>query len=326
MKLSILDQAPIAPGKTARDALFETINVAKLGEHLGYHRYWIAEHHDLAGLSCPAPEVMLGLIGGNTERIRIGAGAILLPHYKPFKVAETFNLLATLYPGRVDLGLGRSPGGSAEASVALSGNFLDNVRKMPELLDELHQFLHGGFETGHMFSKIKPAPIPDDMPVPWLLGTSEKSAVLAAEKGLNYAFGHFMSEADSVPIISTYKKLLKEKFPNKTTEIIIAVHVICAETSAKAEKLALESFKWSRIRGDNSNGFDDIVDDSLSEQDLVEFENAKQKMIIGEPTQVKEKLKELEQLHQVDEFMILTNTPTYDVRKKSYELLAEIIT
>jgi luciferase family oxidoreductase group 1 len=325
MKLSILDQAPIASGKTAQDALLETINLANLGEHLGYHRYWIAEHHDLAGLSCPAPEVMLGLIGGNTERIRIGAGAILLPHYKPFKVAETFNLLATLYPGRVDLGLGRSPGGSAEASVALSGNFLDNVRKMPELLDELLYFLNGGFATGHMFSKNKPAPIPDVMPVPWLLGTSEKSAVLAAEKGTNYAFGHFMSEADSVPIISTYKNLLKEKFPNKTTEIIIAVHVICAETSAKAEKLALDSFTWSRKRGDNSNGFDDIVDDSLSEQDLVEFENVKQKMIIGDPTQVKEKLKELEQLHQVDEFMILTNTATYDVRKKSYELLAEII-
>ncbi|WP_042142884.1 LLM class flavin-dependent oxidoreductase [Paucisalibacillus sp. EB02] len=322
MKLSILDQVPIALGQTAQDALFETLNLAKLGDELGYHRYWVAEHHNLKGLACPAPEVLLGIIGGQTKKIRIGAGAILLPHYKPFKVAETFNLLATMYPNRVDLGLGRSPGGSAEASVALSGNFLENVRKMPELIDELLRFFNGDFKAEHMFSNLKPAPVPNVLPVPWLLGTSEKSAVLAAEKGLHYAFGHFMSEVDAKPIISKYRYSLKEKYPNKTPEIIMAIQVICAETSGEAEKLALESFKWSRIRGEYSNSPNNI-EDTLSKEEQDEYDIAKQKMIVGNPQEVKEKLNELQQKYQVDDFMILTNTPTYSVRKKSYQLLAE---
>lgn len=123
MKLSILDQAPVLSGKSAQEALKESMKLAQSGEKLGYTRYWIAEHHDFPGLASSAPEVMLGYIGANTEKIRIGAGAILLPHYKPYKVAETFNMLATLFPDRIDLGIGRAPGGSAEASIALSGNF-----------------------------------------------------------------------------------------------------------------------------------------------------------------------------------------------------------
>src|SRR5699024_7757134 len=145
MKLSILDQSPISTGKTSRNALNASVDLARLGDELGYTRYWIAEHHDVSGLACTSPDAMLSIIGAQTEQIRIGAGAALLPHYKPYRVAETYNLLATLYPGRIDLGIGRAPGGSAEASMALSGNFLENVRHMPEKLDELLQFLHHDF-------------------------------------------------------------------------------------------------------------------------------------------------------------------------------------
>ena len=123
MKLSILDQAPISSGQTAQDALNASLKLAQAGEKLGYTRYWIAEHHDLPGLACPAPEVMLSYIGANTSSIRIGSGAVLLPHYKPFKVAEVYHMLATLFPGRIDVGIGRAPGGSAEATNALSDNF-----------------------------------------------------------------------------------------------------------------------------------------------------------------------------------------------------------
>ncbi|MFS0674304.1 LLM class flavin-dependent oxidoreductase [Ornithinibacillus sp. 179-J 7C1 HS] len=314
MKLSILDQAPIVKGKSAKDALEESVNLAQLGERLGYHRYWIAEHHDLNGLACPAPEVMLGAIGIKTTSIRIGAGAILLPHYKPYKVAETFNLLATLYPGRVDLGLGRSPGGSAEASVALSGNFLENVRNMPEAMDELLHFFHQDFNEDNLFSKIKPTPVPDILPVPWLLGTSGKSAVLAAEKGMNYAFGHFMSDQDVKPTISTYRQLMKENHPNKNPNIILAVNIYCAQSSEEAERLAYESFKWSVNK-----------DSQLSKEQEDEFNELRNKMIIGNPTEVKATLYEFEQNYQVSEFMVLTNTPTYESRNKSYELLAEAI-
>ncbi|WP_047983727.1 LLM class flavin-dependent oxidoreductase [Ornithinibacillus californiensis] len=319
MKLSILDQTPIADGKNAKEALFESINLAKLGDSLGYRRYWIAEHHDLDGLACPAPEVMLGTIGMNTERIRIGAGAILLPHYKPFKVAETFNLLATMYPERVDLGLGRSPGGSAEASVALSGNFLENVRKIPELIDQLQQFLTGSFAEDHMYSKIKPTPIPAVSPEMWLLGTSEKSAILAAEKGMNYAFGHFMSDQDATPILSTYRESLISKHPSKDPKVILAVNVICAETSEEAEELAIRSYYWGKRKGEYSTP----ENDKKPAEDQKDYRRSQHKMIVGDPYQVSEKLMALQQTNKVDEFMILTNTPTYEERNRSYELLAK---
>src|SRR5690625_3759696 len=131
LKLSILDQAPISAGKTSQYALQSAVRLAQLGEKLGYERYWIAEHHDLFGLACPNPDVMLGVIGSQTNKIKIGAGAVLLPYYKPFRVAETYNLLTTLFPERIDLGIGRAPGGSAEVSMALSNNYLEQVRKYP---------------------------------------------------------------------------------------------------------------------------------------------------------------------------------------------------
>src|SRR5699024_2932518 len=171
------------------------------------------DYHDLPSLACPAPDVMLGVIGHATTNIRIGSGAVLLPHYKPFNIAERYNLLATLCPDRVDLGIGRAPGGSAEATMALADNFLEQVRHMPDRLDELLNFLYNDFPETHMFSKISPSPVPPVPPEPWLLGTSEKSAVLAAEKGLAYAFGHFMTDKDGPEIMQTYRERLNKKHP-----------------------------------------------------------------------------------------------------------------
>src|SRR5690625_3588983 len=145
IKLSILDQSPISIGMEPADALQATIDLAKHGEMLGYERFWVAEHHDLFGLASSNPAVLLSAIGARTSKIRLGAGAVLLPYYKPFHVAETYNLLATLYPDRIDLGLGRAPGGSAEVSLALSDNYLKQVREYPERIEELMKFLHGSY-------------------------------------------------------------------------------------------------------------------------------------------------------------------------------------
>ncbi|MUK89226.1 MsnO8 family LLM class oxidoreductase [Ornithinibacillus sp. L9] len=327
MKLSILDQSPIVPGKTAKDALQQSIDLAQLGEKLGYTRYWIAEHHDLNGLACPAPEVMLGIIGAQTKTIRIGAGAVLLPHYKPYKVAETFNLLATLYPGRIDLGLGRSPGGSAEASIALSGDFLANVKEMPKSIDELQRFLHNDFPADHVFSKVKPTPAPMTAPITWLLGTSEKSADLAAEKGMAYAFGHFMSDQDGPIIVEKYKKAISKVNSIQSTKVIVAIIVYCAETFEEAEELAMSSLIASikRDNGDMEAGLatmEEIKGYSLSDEEKFKVENMKRKMIIGTPDVVRAKLQELEKQYEAEEFMILTNTYSYEKRNNSYELLA----
>lgn len=330
MKLSILDQAPISAGKTAREALEASAQLAQAADKLGYTRYWIAEHHDMSGLASPNPSVMISYIGAHTKQIRLGAGAVLLPHYRPFQVAETYNLLATLFPDRIDLGIGRAPGGSAEASMALSGNFLENVKKMPASLDDLLRFLHNEFPKDHMYSKITPSPVPQSPPVPWLLGTSEKSAILAAQKGLHYVFGHFMSDADGPAIVQKYNENFKVKNKGKNREIIIAISVICAETTAEAEDLARSSLLWriQQNKGENRSGVPTIEaakSYTYSDEEIETMEQMRQNLIVGNPQEVKQQLKELQQLYQTDEFMIVTITHSYEARRKSYELLAKEI-
>ena len=329
MKLSILDQAPISAGKTAQEALYASIELAKCADKLSYTRYWIAEHHDMSGLACPTPDVMLGIIGSKTERIRIGAGAVLLPHYKPFKVAETYNLLGTLFPDRVDLGIGRAPGGSAEASIALSDNFLKEVKKMPESIDNLLGFLYDIFPKDHIFSKVSPTPIPTSPPVPWLLGTSEKSAILAAEKGMAYAFGHFMSDADGPAIVKKYKESFTVKNEKSNPQTIIAITVICAETTAKAEELALSSMLWSvqQAKGDGKNGVPSIEEAksySYTKDEMEAIQKMRKTMVIGNPDEVYEQIQVLQALYEADEFMIVTITYEYKARLRSYELIDEI--
>lgn len=322
MKLSILDQSPISSGKTAQDALNKSIELAALADELGFTRYWIAEHHDMNGFACPNPDVMLGIIGSRTKRIRIGAGAVLLPHYKPYRVAETYNLLATLYPNRIDLGIGRAPGGSAEASIALSGDFLKNVRQMPDSLDELMRFLHNDFSKDQMYSKIKPSPVPDNSPEVWLLGTSEKSAVLASRKGLPYVYGHFMSDADGPSIVRGYKE--------SGSKTIVTVSVICADTTEEAEELALSSQLWSIQRAKNEgDGRVPSVDAakcySFSDEEWETIGKMRQKMIVGNSREVKQQLERLKESYNADELMIVTITHSYEVRLKSYKLLAEAV-
>ncbi|MFC7686884.1 LLM class flavin-dependent oxidoreductase [Ureibacillus sp. GCM10028918] len=329
MKLSILDQSPISSNQTARDALNESLHLAKACERFGYTRYWIAEHHDLPGLACSAPEVMLSLIGANTDRIRIGSGAVLLPHYKPYKVAETYNMLATLFPNRIDIGIGRSPGGSAEATNALSDNFLQQVFKMADLVDELLHFLKSDFPNEHQFSKIKASPVPENPPIPWMLGTSEKSAQLAAQNGLPYAFGQFMSDLDAVSIIDNYRKaFISNKFSH-VPEVLLTVPVICADTTEKAEEIAWSSLIWQiqQNRGEGSRvpTIEVAKNFELTVKEKEQLINLKQKMIIGNPQEVKNVLTEMQSKYKIDEFMILTITHSPEDRLESYKLLAEEI-
>lgn len=327
MKLSILDQAPISSEKTAQDALSASRQLASLGDKLGYTRYWIAEHHDMNGLACPNPDVMLGIVGTETKKIRIGAGAVLLPHYRPYRVAETYNLLATLFPDRVDLGLGRAPGGSAEATMALSNNFLEQVRKYPASLDDLLYFIYDEFEKGHMFSKINPSPVPKTPPQPWLLGTSEKSAILAAEKGIPYTFGHFMSSQDGPAIVRTYREQFAEKHATIESKVIVTISVICAETTEEATDLALSNQLWKvqQDKGDGENGVPSVEEAkayAYTNEDIETMQKMKQKMVIGNPSEVKQQLEDLQKQYDVDEFMIVTITHSYEARQKSYELIA----
>lgn len=328
MNVSILDQSPISSGMTEQDALEASVRLAQHGEKLGYERYWIAEHHDLFGLASPNPSVMLGVIGAQTQKIRIGAGAVLLPYYKPFHVAETYNLLATLFPGRVDLGLGRAPGGSAEVSLALSDNYLAEVQKYPEKVEALQTFLYSEFPEGHIYHKISPTPVPEISPDMWILGTSERSAKLAVEKGLYYAFGHFMTDQNGPEIVQTYQEGMEKKHSSQSYTIV-TISAICAETTEEANDLAMSQFLW-KIRQDTHG--EDVRIPSVTEAKEYEFssddhkkiEEMKRQMIIGNPDEVRAELMKLDEQYDVDEYMIVTIVHEEAAKLKSYELIKEV--
>lgn len=327
MKLSILDQAPISKGQTPKDALDTAVELAQLGDKLGYERYWIAEHHDLFGLACPNPSVMISLLGAKTTKIRVGAGAVLLPYYQPFQVAETYNLLQTLYPNRIDIGLGRAPGGSAEVSLALSHNYLQEVGKYPRKIDELQQFLTGTVPEDSQFAKIKPTPLPDVPPEIWLLGTSEKSALLAAGKGMPYAFGHFMTSSDGAEIVQTYRDKFNDE-RGTPPYVMGSVEVVCADTEAEAEKMALSTMLWkiNQEKQVSDNKVPSIAEAEayeFSEKDEEKITRMKEKMIIGNPDQVKEKLVRLQNEYKADEWMVITIAHEPEAKFRSYELLRE---
>ncbi|MCM3708676.1 LLM class flavin-dependent oxidoreductase [Cytobacillus firmus] len=328
MELSILDLATLAVGKTAKDVLEDSTRLAKAGEEFGYTRFWIAEHHNISALCCPSPEVMLGYIGANTETIRLGSGATLHPYYKPYKIAETFNLLSSLFPNRIDLGVGRGPGGSPEAKLALSDNFSEQAKKFPDTVKELKDFLDNSFPHKHPYSTINAYPIPSVPPQLWILGTSLESARLAALYGVPYAFGHFLSANKSSEIMNYYHNNLKGKESGIKPKTIFAVFVICAETNERAQELARSALLWEvqLSTGIGDKGLPSFIESNgytFSRQEMELIRNFKNKMIIGSPTEVKKKLIDIQNTYKVDEIMILTNTFCFEDRIKSYKLIAK---
>lgn len=326
MKLSILDQVPVPKNTEVEDAFSETVKLAKKADKLGYTRYWIAEHHDFSGLACPNPDTLMTLIGSQTNKIRLGAGAVLLPHYSPYKIAETYNLLSVLFPERIDLGLGRAPGGSAESSIALSNNYLENVKAYPKSVKELSNFINNNKQENPLYNKIKASPIPNNKPKVWMLGTSDKSAQLAIDNKLDYVFGHFMSSANGPEIIKKYKKNFINNYqivPN----IIIAVSVICAETTEKAKRIARSTAIWSAFN--DTLQFDQIPSYEKSEtykgtKEIEEkIEKIMNRMVVGNPQEVCEKLTELTEMYQVNELMLVTNTFNYKDRLNSFNFIAK---
>ncbi|WP_078546499.1 MsnO8 family LLM class oxidoreductase [Litchfieldia alkalitelluris] len=300
MKLSILDQSPVYEGCSFEEALDKSIQLAQLGESLGYERYWLTEHHNFKSLASSAPEIILATIGSKTNKIRIGSGAVLLPHYKSYKVAEVFNTLAALFPNRVDIGVGRAPGGSAEATMALSDNYLQEVYKFPQKIRELIYFL----QLENQETNPLPVPIPNIKPQIWLLGTSKKSALLAAEYGVSYAFGQFMSDKNGSEIIAEYIQNFKSEHTVKSPKALITVNVFCAETKERADEVMTNMYKRKTVQG------------KIEENDMTDT-------IVGDSIEVKDRLEEIRAMHQVEEIMLNVPSINYHDRIKSFKLIAE---
>src|SRR5882757_7679078 len=238
--LSVLDQSPIAEGSSGAQALRNTIDLAQLCDELGYHRYWVAEHHGGPMLAGPSPEALVGPIAAATQRIRVGSGGVMLPHYSPFKVAETFSLLAGLFPGRIDLGIGRAAGTDPMTTFALQRDRRQAAPDdFPEQLVELLGHLENRLPPDHPFARLGASlPGAPERPQPWLLGSSPQSAIWAAELGLPYAFADFINPKGA-EIAALYRERFAEhEHAGRRPETAVAVWVICADSDEQAERLA----------------------------------------------------------------------------------------
>src|SRR3954468_23359573 len=248
LRLSVLDQSPIPEGSTASDALHNTLDLARLADELGYTRYWVAEHHGTPGLASAAPEVLIGPVAAATERIRVGSGGIMLPHYSPFKVAETFSALSGLYPGRIDLGLGRAPGTDGLTMYALQRDRREAAPDdSPQQLSELLGYLNGDLPAKHPFARLASTlPGLPERPEPWLLGSSPQSAIWAAELGLPYSFADFINPGGA-EIARSYQEAFADGVREPRPHTLVAVWAICAETEEEAQRLAASSRMTLRL-------------------------------------------------------------------------------
>src|SRR5436190_22874656 len=241
LKLSVLNHAPISQGMTTGDALRNSIDLAQTTEQLGYTRYWVAEHHASRMLACASPEALIGPICAATTRIRVGSGGVMLPHYSALKVAETFRMLAALYAGRIDLGLGRAPGSDPLTAWALQRDKRQAAPDdFPEQLAELLAYIRDGLPANHRLSRVADLPPEPERPVPWLLGSSPQSGVWAAELGLPYAFADFIAPGGAA-IAQRYVQTFVPSANLERPRVIVAVWALCAETQEAAERLASSS-------------------------------------------------------------------------------------
>lgn len=314
MRLSILDQSPIPEGSSAGDALRNTLELAQLADRLGYTRYWVAEHHGTRGLACNSPEVLIGPIAAATSRIRVGSGGVMLPHYSPLKVAESFSMLTGLYPGRIDLGIGRAAGTSPKVAFMLQR---DRRQAAPddfrEQLDELMGYLAN--RTVFKFAT----------PEISLLGSSPESSVWAAELGLPYVFADFINP-NGARVMQYYRQTFTATDPTPAPRSSVAVWAICADSDEEAERLSL-SFRMTMtllFRGKSI-----AVPSVETAQRFLEEEGLMpdqvpigRRIITGAPARVREAIEKVACNYEADEVLLVNIMHSHEARLRSYELIA----
>lgn len=327
MKLSVLDQAPISKGDSPEKTLQNTLKLAQWTEKLGYHRYWVAEHHNTSGLASASPEIMMTQIASVTDRIRVGSGGILLPQYSPYKIAENAKTLSAFFPNRIDIGVGSSPGGSPLTRAALTDNQNKSLREFPRQVEDLQGFMYNSLPHDHQFRLVKAGPRTNNIPPLWILGLSERSAKSAAAKGLGLVFGHFIDPTNGEKALKIYHENFKPSVTLDEPASMVCIFVVCAETEEKAEELALTQDKWllnvGKGLGTKVLSKDDIDEESFSDEERENIKKNRRRCIIGTPQTIRKRLEELQRIYQTDEFMIITNIFDFESKKESYRLLAE---
>src|SRR5262245_27761338 len=328
LRLSVLDQSPISRGMTVGDALRNTVDLARLADELGCTRYWVAEHHGTVMLAGTSPEILIGPIAAATTRLRVGSGGVMLPHYSPLKVVETFSLLSALYPDRIDLAVGRAAGTDPLTAYALQRDRRAAAPDdFPEQLMELLCYVRDGFPAGHRFARLRPAdPASRSGPRPWLLGSSPQSGIWAAELGLPYAFADFSYPGGAV-VARQYRESFTPSGPLSKPHVIVAAWALCAETDEEAHRLTASSrMAFAHFLAGTPipvPPVDTALDFLARHPEGLAAVTKRRRAIIGTPDLVRDQLTALAAEYTADEIMVVTITYDHQARRRSYELLAK---
>lgn len=325
-RLSVLDQSPVAEGSTGSEALHNTIDLARLADGLGFHRYWVAEHHGGPSLAGASPEVLIGPIAAATQHLRVGSGGVMLPHYSPLKVAESFSILAGLTPGRIDLGIGRAAGTDPMTTHALQRD-RDAAPKddFTSQFAELLAYLNDTFPAGHPLARLAAAlpgkGAPGDGPRPWLLGSSAQSAIWAGELGLPYAFADFINSEGGPANAELYRDRFVPNERLEHPEVIAAIWTLVADTDEEAERQATSSqMMMHMLRRGRLIAIPPV---ETAERFVAANGPLEKRGIVGSPATVRAGLEQRAATYGAEEVMAVTITHGHDVRRRSYELLAD---
>jgi luciferase family oxidoreductase group 1 len=332
LTLSILDQSTIAAGRGADEAIRETLALAKLAEAWGYHRYWMAEHHNSQSHAGTAPEILCAAIAATTSRIRIGTAGVMLPHYSALKVAEQFRVLEAIAPGRIDLGVGRAPGSDGRTAFALNPDAAQAADRFPQQVQDLMGWLGDGLPESHPFRMVAANPAIPTRPAVWILGSSDFGAQLAAYFGLPYCFAHFITDGrGSEEAMALYRQGFRPH-PGQAGRLAapqgaVAVFALTAATEAEAQRLFKSRALWRLFRDKGIFPPLPSVEEAeaypYTPDDLARIERMRARALVGAPEQVVARLRALAAAHGVEEVAVLTPCHDAEARRTSYRLLAE---
>lgn len=327
--LSVLDVSPVTSGSTSSQALRNTLDLARFVDQRGYKRYWLAEHHNSPGIASTTPEIMVAQVARETEHIRVGSGGVMLPNHSPLKVAESFKLLEALYPGRIDLGIGRAPGTDTMTALALRRSEENlSAEDFPQELMKLRAFAAGTFPSDHPFRKVNAYPMDVKLPPIWLLGSSGYSSQLAAMLGTGFSFAHHINADAAVQAMRVYRERFEPSPEFPQPHAILAASVICADSDEQAEELALSiafvffSLHTGRVSGGLPSP-EEVMAYPMNDHERKLFQSILARQIAGSPVTVRAKLDTLIEQTQADELMILTVVHDHAARLRSYDLLAK---
>jgi len=327
IRLSVLDQSPVRKGVTAEQAVRETIELAKYADQLGYTRFWVSEHHNTGALAGSTPEVLMAHLAGQTKNIRIGSGGVMMPNHSALKVAENFRMLEALFPGRIDLGMGRAPGTDRLTASILNPSNQFREQDFIEQLYELRNYFHDTGELGTPQAKIRAIPQVQTVPAMWLLSSSGESGSFAAHFGMGLSFAHFINPIGGPAAIARYRERFQPSEDMAEQQASVAIFVFCSEDEEKIRQhQALMDYRFNQFEkgaGIKPIGYDDVKDVvySVAEEGRIQYN--RQRVIAGTPGQIKIKLSKLADDYDVDEIIAVTITEHFEDRLTSYKLLAE---